>query len=154
MIRTTIKAALLITFLLAGNAKGQSAVTPTAFIPKDSANKMIGSFLASAGAPFPDSNLRSWTIDMDQIELYNSAATGSNKIKKLEIKLAHTLEYINSGHSGQNAGYRNDALTVVIAGINAEGNYVYYGTDMVIDHSSACPHNCPPGAAQYPFLTK
>ena len=34
--------------------------------------------------------------------------------------LAHTLPYINSGHYGQNAGYRSGELTIVIAGYNKD----------------------------------
>ena len=145
-----IKFGIAAAFLVAGNAKGQS---PTSFIPRDSANKMIGSYINSLGNPFPDSTLRSWFINMDQIMLYNSSATGSNKIIKLEIKLAHKLDYINSGHQNQNAGYSNNGLTVILAGLNADGDYVYYSNDLVIDHSSACPYNCPPGAASLPYLT-
>ncbi|WP_461789466.1 hypothetical protein [Pedobacter sp.] len=88
---------------------------------------------------------------MDQLRLYDTG-TGSNKLEKLEIKFAHTLEYINSGHGNQFAGYRPGALTVVLVGINSAGNYVYFNNGLVIDHTTACPFTCPPGTASSPLL--
>ena len=61
---------------------------------------------------------------------------------------AHTLSYINSGGKDQYAGYQSGALTLVIAGYDSAGNYVFYyypktTCPMVKDHFQPCPDNCP-----------
>ena len=128
--------------------------TPTTdFITTDSANKMIGSYMASINSPANDSSVLSWSIDMDQLRMYDDSATGNNKIARLQIKLAHKLDYINSGHADQNAGYQSNALTIVVVGLNSLGDYVYFQTNCVIDHSTSCPHNCPSGTGGNPLFT-
>lgn len=126
-------------------------VLPYSFISIDSANKMIGSYLNSTSGATGDTSLRSLIVNMDQIRLYDTC-TGVKRIEKLEIKFAHTLEYINAGHGSQNAGYKSGALTVVLVGINSAGDYVYFDNGLVIDHTTACPYTCPPGTASNPLL--
>lgn len=128
-------------------------VTPTDFIVRDSANKMISSYLGSINSASNDTDLRSLLVNMDQIQLYNDSCSGTNQIKKLKIMFAHNLNYINLGHANQKAGYKSGALTIVIAGVNSDGNYVYFQNDAVIDNSSSCPYNCPQGSASNPLLT-
>ncbi|MBS1773645.1 MAG: hypothetical protein JST82_12365 [Bacteroidetes bacterium] len=113
--------------------------TCTSCIPKDSANKMISSYITSLNGNPDDVNLYSLIIDADQLRLYLS----NTNIKHVKLMLAHTLEYINSGHSGQNCGYKSGALTLIIAGYDASNNYVYYDANMVMDHMLPCPSSCP-----------
>jgi hypothetical protein len=113
---------------------------------------MISSYLNSINAPSNDSDLHAICIDMNQLRLYDQASAGANRIAHLKIFFAHKLDYINSGHGGQNAGYNSDALTLVLAGYTVNGTYVYINGNEVLDHSSPCPHNCPPGQASGDLL--
>jgi hypothetical protein len=119
--------------------------TPDGYISKDSANKMIGSYLTSieADSTDEDPDINSLIVDADLLRDYLS----NKDVKNVKIMLAHTLDYINSGHGGQNAGYKADALTIVLAGYDAQGNYVFQSDHMVPDHATPCPRNCPSGGS-------
>lgn len=112
------------------------------YIPKDTARLMVGSYLKSIApeeeGKVPD--VRYWTLDADLLRDYLS----DPKMKNVSVLLAHSLEYIHSGHEGQPAGYRSDALTIVINGTDSSGNVLYgppSGTT-VPNHSLPCPNNC------------
>ncbi len=112
------------------------------YIGKDTANKMIESYLTSiAGdtANLPAPNLNSLIMDADLLRDY----LNNREIKKVKVMFAHRLDYINSGHAGQNAGLRSDALTIILAGYNKEGNYIFAPGNMVPNHATPCPRNCP-----------
>ena len=106
------------------------------FIVKDSANKMVSSYLESIDGD--DSALRSLIVDVDSLRRYFS----DTSIRQLKIMFAHTLAYINEGNGGKPAGYQSGALTIVMGGVNRLGNYVYSNTNMVPDRGAPCPHNC------------
>lgn len=135
-------------------ATAQSASAPTTefFVSTDTANKMIGSYLASigdtAGQVDPD-NLQSLILDADALREY----LNDKSIKKVKIMFAHTLSYINSGHKGQPAGYQPGAFSIVVGGYNAEGNYVVAPGYLVPENAKPCPTNCPTvGTAAQPLL--
>ncbi len=123
------------------------------FIPKDSANKMINSYLYSINSGANDSDLRSIIINADSIRAYLSA---NPSIKNVKLMFAHTLDYINAGYAGKYAGYQSGALTIIMAGYDATGNYVYMSSgssSMVIDHGLPCPSSCPSaGSSSYDIL--
>ncbi|RYY17201.1 MAG: hypothetical protein EOO04_25770 [Chitinophagaceae bacterium] len=73
----------------------------------------------------------------------NSFDFNNPEIKRVKVMLAHTLKYINTGHGGQNAGYKSGALTIVFAGFTKDGNYVFAPGNMVPNHAVPCPRNCP-----------
>jgi hypothetical protein len=138
-----------------GKETGRSKLTSaTDFIPMDSANKMISSYLNSINYSVNDSSLQSIIIDMDQLRLYCDSTNITNRITHVKLMFAHNLSYINAGHINQPCGYNSNALTLILAGVNSAGNYVYFNTNMVIDHSSPCPHNCPEGNAANPLLVQ
>lgn len=115
---------------------------PATFIPVDSANKMIKSYLTSAGGGAVDTNLYSITFNADSLRrMLNDETQG--KITNVKIMFAHTLDYINSGHQNQYCGYKTGALTLVIAGFDADGNYKYYPAGRVMDIGQPCPPLCP-----------
>jgi hypothetical protein len=123
------------------------------FISKDSANKMIQSYLSSINAPNNDSDLRSIIIDAKQLRKYIDSMPNSGSITNVKLTFAHTLKYINSGHSTRYAGYTSGKLTLLISAYNsATGAYVYYNTNEVIDFGIPCPSNCPAGNAGNPLL--
>lgn len=115
---------------------------PEGYIGKDTANKMIQSYLTSIEGDTTQlqaPNLHSLIVDADLMRHYLS----NPEIKNVKVMLAHTLGYINSGHGGQNAGYKSDALTIVMAGYDKAGNYVFHAIDRVPNHATPCPRNCP-----------
>jgi hypothetical protein len=113
------------------------------FIIKDSADRMIGSYLSSLNPKTADSSLRSVSFDASDLRSYllDSSITG------IKISLAHTLEYINNGGAGINAGYNYKALTLIISAYDANGNFRFFNTNNVLDFARPCPNNCPTGQA-------
>jgi hypothetical protein len=107
------------------------------FIPLDSGNKMLDSYLSSIDAAENDTDLFAMILVADSLRAYLQ----NPDVTHVKIMLAHSLEYINDGHQGQRAGYRNDALSLVIAGYNQWGDYVYHN-GMVLERSMPCPTNC------------
>jgi hypothetical protein len=109
------------------------------FIPVDSANKMLESYLNSINADIDTSgNVQSFIMDADALREY----LADNSIKKVKIMLAHTLDYINAGNAGINCGYRSGKLTIIIAGYDADKNYIFAPGNTVLDRASPCPTQC------------
>lgn len=126
-----------------------TSVADLGYIPVDSANKMIQSYLMSLVDTPGRTNLQSLIIDAGTLRAYLS----DTSIKQLKIMLAHTLSYINAGNEGEHAGYAANALTVVMGGYNAAGNYVTAAGTKVPDNARPCPINCPAeGSASSPFF--
>ncbi len=118
----------------------------SAFIPKDVANQMINSYLYSINSSANDSDVRSFSINADSLRAYLSDPS----VKSVKLILAHTMSYISAGNSGLYAGYQSGAMTIIVAGYNESGTYVYHGGNYVLDHCTPCPFSCPPGdAASY-----
>jgi len=122
------------------------------FIPVDTANVMLTSYLSSINYANNDTDLQSLIVDVHQLRKYIDSMDGSDEITHIKLMFAHTLSYAKSAKSGVNAGYKNNALTVVIAAYNADGNYVLYQGNMVLDYTQPCPPICPSGNASSPFL--
>lgn len=125
---------------------------PEGYVGKDTANKMIASYLASTAgdtANLPAPKLNSLIMDADLLRHY----LGNPDITKVKVMFAHRLDYINSGHGGQDAGLRSDALTIIIAGYNKAGNYIFSSGNAVPNHATPCPRNCPDfGSASHNLL--
>lgn len=116
---------------------------PSTFIPIDSANKMISSYLTSINDNQNDSSLRSLIFNADSLRaMLNDTTNG--KIAKLKVMFSHTLSYINANGAGRPCGYTSGKLTFILAGYNCEGNYVLHPAGVVIDNGMPCPTNCPP----------
>lgn len=120
--------------------------TPVAgeFIPVDSANKMILSYLTSIHFAQNDTDLHSLIFDADSLRAF----LNNTNITKVKFMFAHTLDYINNGGQNQYCGYQSGALTIVVAGYDSSNNYVFYNypqspTEMVLEHGMPCPSNCP-----------
>lgn len=123
------------------------------FIPIDSANKMISSYINSIDYKHNDSDLISIRYNARDLRKMLDSMVGSETITEVQIKLAHTLNYINDGHANQPAGYNKDALTFVLIGINAQGDYVNAST-ATVDFGKPCPSHCLPGTASNPLITQ
>ena len=120
------------------------------FIPVDSANKMVASYLTSIDYTNNDTDLQSLIISADQLEQYINQTPGD--IAYFKLMLAHRLDYINAGNDGVYDGYNRNALTIVIAGYNNNGDAIYFDDGFVLDYSSPCPPGCPPDVAESPLL--
>ena len=146
--------ALALTFQGCGNPQvsaqntGQdtTSTSGTSFIPVDSANKMISSYITSLGGD--ESALHSLVIDGDALRQYLS----DTSIHNVKVMFAHTLEYINNGQQGQDAGYNQGELTVVIAACNSTGDYVLFN-GLALDMALPCPVYCPPGTGSSDLIT-
>lgn len=118
-----------------------------AIIPVDSANKMLSSYLNSIGYADNDTDLRSLSFDAAALRHYLNTPASGAEITELKVMFAHTLDYINSGNSNLSAGYGSGKLTLIIAGYDSGGNYVFPDNDHVFNKAMPCPENCPPGEA-------
>jgi hypothetical protein len=145
---------VLCTWLALASCKSSTTipVPPIEFISVDSANKMISSYLGSINYRTNDSSLYSLVIDAEALRHYMDTMPPANKIKKFKIMLAHRLDYINSGHQNQLGAYNQNALTVVVAGINSMGDYVMFPGNQILDNSMPCPTSCPSGTASLPLI--
>lgn len=139
-----IAAASLVLLFAACNQTSQNKTEAdySHFIPADTANIMIGSYLKSIE---PDSssqgeNLYSLIMSADELRTYLNL---NPEIKDVKFMFAHTMEYINAGNMGKPAGYKSGALTIVVAGYNREGNYIFAPHNSVLDHCAPCPNYCP-----------
>ncbi len=122
------------------------------FISMDTANLMIASYLQSINANTNDSDLHALVIDADCLREY----LNDERIAKVKVMFAHTLEYVNNGGQNQYVGYQSDKLTVIVAGFDSRGDYVYHrqgNESTVLNHAVPCPAQCPPrGTASYNLL--
>lgn len=125
----------------------------SSFISIDSANKMISSYINSIDYKHNDSDVQSITYNARDLRKMLDSMVASETVTEVQIKLAHTLSYINDGHANQPAGYNKDALTFVLVGINAQGDYVNAGT-AVVDFGRPCPSHCLPGTASNPLIVQ
>jgi len=118
-------------------------MTPNSgFIPIDSANKMIASYLNSINYQNNDTDLHAIIFNADTLRrVLNDSSNG--KIASVKLLFAHTLDYINSGGQNHRIGYKGGAFTIVIAGYKANGDYVYYPSGKVADNAYPCPTSCP-----------
>jgi len=130
---------------------GDSSCTPgtdsfCSYMPKDSADKMINSYLTSINASANDTDLYSVIIDVKALNDYlkETSSTGA-KACKIKMMFAHTLNYINSGGQNQRCGYQTGKLTFVLATYDSAGNYIYKNGTSVMDHLQPCPAYCPSG---------
>lgn len=119
------------------------------FISKTVANEMISSYIYSltnlSNTQNPINDLKSFSIDADSLRAYLSDA----RIKNVKLFFGHTMRYINAGNTGKYSGMQSGALTIIVAGFDADGDYIYHGPaeNQVLDHAMPCPYSCDPGEA-------
>lgn len=113
------------------------------FLPPTTANIMIQSYLDSR----TNSNqLKSLIVDADALRFYLS----NTDIKHVRLMLAHKMSYINDGNEGEPGPLDGETVTIVIAGFDANNNYIYSPQGAVMDFCQPCPAECPQnGTAQY-----
>jgi hypothetical protein len=107
-------------------------------ITRDTANRMIQSYLTSINYPQNQEGLRSLAIDADTLRAYLK----DNNIVTLKFMIAHRPEYINSGNYGVNAGGDLQALTLIVVGVDEGDKYIYARENFVYEHLQPCPTYC------------
>ncbi|RYD59169.1 MAG: hypothetical protein EOP56_02760 [Sphingobacteriales bacterium] len=108
----------------------------------DSANRMIQSYLTSIHPDVNNDAIKSLIFDADLLREYlNDSSQG--KIRHMKFLFAHRLSYINDGHFGQRPDSNSNALTMVLIGYGANGNYIYYNNSYALDFCQPCPRECP-----------
>ncbi|HTN16143.1 MAG TPA: hypothetical protein VL092_00575 [Chitinophagaceae bacterium] len=153
MKRTITIAALLLMAMAACKKPHKPTNPPPGYITIDSANKMVSSYLASVNFPATDTAVRCFLYSAKELRYLLDSLPQSASIENIEIKMAHTLDYINNGHAGQFAGYNQAGITLLMVGVNAAGNYVY-ANSKVMNHGRPCPTNCPNGSAAAPLFVQ
>lgn len=147
-----VLAAIAITFASCngcGHGHPPTSSVDSSYIPADSANRMISSYISSLQGN-PD-ELHSLLLNAEALRTYlnSDAGQGASTIK---VMFAHTLDYINAGNEGVPCGYGSGKLSVVLAGYDAEGNYVLVPSGTGIDFAHPCPSACPTGQASGDLL--
>jgi hypothetical protein len=113
-----------------------SILTDSNLIPIDTANKMISSYIKSLQDN--DGNLHSLILNAETLRQYLK----DSSIKEVKVIFAHKLSYINSGHEGEPAGLKSNALTIILAGYRSDGTYVLSQGYKVPNRARPCPNAC------------
>jgi hypothetical protein len=153
---------IVLSTLIACNGKGSNqgnqpcnvaapASGDPAYIPVDSANKMISSYLNSIKYQTNDTDLKSLILDANALRSVLMDPRGQN-ISHLKVMFGHTLNYINAGGENQPCGYKSGALTIILAGYDNQGNYIYCPLGNILDNAMPCPAACPSGQAGQDLL--
>lgn len=134
-------------------AKVQQIVSrqESSFIPVDSANKMVTSYLASVNHPQNDSAVLSFTFSASELRRLLDSVDHPDSLKEVQIRLAHSLDYINNGPHATPAGFNKNALRLLISGVDNKGNTILLNNE-VMNYSMPCPNSCPPGTAALPLF--
>lgn len=134
-----------------GNKKAATSSPMTNFvsqaIPVDTANRMIRSYVNGNISADSTPTLNSVFVDAKLLRKYLDSIPLASQITHIKIMFAHTLSYINNGDSNTNAKYRPNALTLILAGVDAEGNYIVLPGNQVMNRVFPCPPDCPTGTA-------
>lgn len=107
-------------------------------IPVDTANRMILSYLNGINYRINTNETRSFTTDPESLISYLS----DSRIKTVKIFLAHNLDYINSGHEGERPVPNENAITLIIAGLDSAEHYVTDIDRGLYDQLAPCPDQC------------
>lgn len=107
------------------------------FIPIDQANLMISSYLQSVGYPAKDDEVRSWLLDAASLREY----LADTSIVKVQIFLAHKMDWINAGKGGIKPKPGEFPYTVIVAGVNTRKKYQPI-RGKVMDNAAPCPQLC------------
>ncbi len=127
---------------------GARAGDSSLFISQTDANQMISSYIASIGNDpnntLQNPSLHALVVNADSLRAY----LANSKIKSVKLIYAHTMSFINAGNYGKYAGNSANAMTIILAGVDIQGNFTYFGQQQkVLDHATPCPYTCPSGSA-------
>lgn len=118
-------------------ARNLSADDSPVFISVQEANDMIETYLASIDYPSNDTGLRSLLYNADSLRSYLS----DTSIHQLKLMLAQNQTADASYSAGSSACF-GEGLTIIMAGVDANGNYRLYKGGVALNHGIPCPKNC------------
>ncbi len=118
-------------------------------IPIDTANKMIKSYLDGVNCNENPEAIKALRFDADSLRAYLS----DPHIKNIKFVFANTLAYANSPYSGKRPPLNSHVLTIILAGYDEFGNYVYKN-NQVYENCFPCPNNCGPGQSGEDYLAQ
>lgn len=107
-------------------------------IPIDTANKMIQSYLDGINYTVNTEETRALRYNADSLRRYLKDPA----IKQIKFMFAHTLAYANSPDGNKRPDSNTHVLTMIIAGYDDQGNYIY-SDNMVYENAEPCPNRCP-----------
>jgi len=110
-------------------------------ISMDTANRMIGSYLNGINYTVNTNETRSLIYDADVLRDYLNSNPGKS-IQQVKFMLAHTQEYTYSTNEGKRPDSNSNALTMIIVGVSANGDYLFMNGNQVMDFCLLCPANC------------
>jgi|GEM_PF-914754 hypothetical protein len=105
------------------------------------ANRMIRSYLQGINSQVNTNETRSWTFNADTLRRYLSEGKGK-QIVRLKLMLAHSLDYIDSGHEGERPAANSHALTLIVVGLDQNNEYIYNPEGEPYEHAFPCPPRC------------
>ena len=109
----------------------------------DTANRMISSYLTGINYEVNTEEIKSLFVDANVLKNYMDQADTAHPIKKFKLVFAHSLDYIHHGQEGLRPDSNSHALTLVVVGVDGDGNYVYTNNHTAIDYVQPCPNSCP-----------
>lgn len=133
------------------SSQGSKSI-PDQTISVHEANKMISSYLNSLPASAADTDLKSFFLDARLLRKYLDSIPSADSIAMVKIMLAHNLDYINAGDSNKFAGYKPNALTIILTAISSSGDYILLPGRQVMEHAMPCPPDCPSGEASLNYI--
>ena len=157
MLRTTIFSAAVVLLCSCGQQVSTKKMTiadtlttniDTEFsrpIKIDTANRMIQSYLTAINSTVNTQEIKSVIYDADVLRAYLDQHVGTDmkRIEKIKFIFAHSLDYVNSGNAGRRPDTNSHALTLVIVGVDKDGDYVYTPNGEALDFGQPCPPRCP-----------
>lgn len=105
------------------------------------ANRMIKSYLGGIDYLHNTDAVRSWLVSADTLRHYLSEGKGKS-IVRVKLMLAHTMAYIHSGSEGRPAPVNSHDVTIVMVGVDQQGDLVYNPEHMPYDYAFPCPPAC------------
>lgn len=104
----------------------------------DTANRMIRSYLSGINYKVNTEAIRAWTVAADSLRSYAK----NSSVKYFTFTLAHTLDYMLSGHEGLRPDSNSHAYTLIVKGLNASYQTVTLPDGKVLDQMVPCPDLC------------
>ncbi|MCB9044706.1 MAG: hypothetical protein H6550_01075 [Chitinophagales bacterium] len=105
------------------------------FLLPDTANVMIQSYLNARGT----NDVKSYRVDANSLRYYLQ----NTNITHVRLMFAHKLSYVHGGGKNIYDGLDYESLTIVIAGLDSNNNYIYSPQGAVMDFCEPCPTHCP-----------
>jgi hypothetical protein len=106
------------------------------FVSQEEANDMIQGYLSGIDYPANDTSLRSLLYNADSLRSYLS----DTSIHQLKLMFAQDVS--SDSHAAVSPACFGPGLTIVMVGVDANGDYRLYRGTQALNHGVPCPKNC------------